>query len=149
MHPLWNAYKRAIKSSGLQNTVLKCTFLANYNHGPFSNGDRLFSKQEYLQHFLAQQGPDFFEEQAEAIAVDRNEPMMPDAAKLTLSDWESCPSIKNRGIYATRIYFVKFQDTQKFMGISTPPQSPPMQWEAILKPYWGMSNHHCPLIRAW
>ena len=37
-HKLWNSFKRAVSSSELLGTSLKCTFLCNLGHGAWMSG---------------------------------------------------------------------------------------------------------------
>lgn len=95
-HPKWNGFKKALKTADLEYSALRLTICSNFNHGAFKSGDKLHSKMESLQQYLSHQPEEYFEEQAELICFDRNEPVEPSAAKLALEDWMEAPSIKNR-----------------------------------------------------
>ena len=85
----------------MQDASLKATVIANYSHGSFLSGEKQFSKKEYLQAYLERQDESFFEEMGDEIACDRDENVTEFEAKAILESWMECPSIANRGHFAT------------------------------------------------
>ena len=99
-HPLWNAYKRAIKDADLDTSVLKLTILSNFGHGSYTNGDKLFTRREYLQKYLERQNDDWYSELADNIAFDRHlwgEHLTPNDLDALFSDFIEADTIARRG----------------------------------------------------
>jgi hypothetical protein len=98
-HPLWNGFKRALRQADLEFSTLKLTVVANFNHGSFSSGDKLYTKMDALRAWLELQTPEFFEEKAELVSFDRGEEHDADQTALALEEWMQAPLIKNRGAF--------------------------------------------------
>ena len=97
-HPAWNTYKKALKTSCLDEAAMKLTIIANYGHGAYVKGDRLLARQEYLRSFLEKQDSSYFQVLSEEIMMDKGvSDVDEESASFLLSDWMECKSIKNRG----------------------------------------------------
>ena len=70
-HPKWNAWKRAVTAAGVRYDVLRLTIAANYGHGTKITGERATARRRFLKTYLNRQGPDYFQDLAAEIMLDR------------------------------------------------------------------------------
>eukprot|EP00435_Cladocopium_sp_Y103_P047920 s1957_g14.t1 len=82
-------------------SLMKLTIAANYSHGVTIGGERRMMRLEYLRHFLEKQDPEYFEDLAAEIGMDRGCVIDPDSAHILIDDYLEAPSIKNRGLFDT------------------------------------------------
>ena len=104
-HPKWNAFRWALDHSGLGVSVLKLTIIANYNHGAFKSGDRLYVKQEVFKKWLSAKPESYFQDLQEEIANDRQEDISDSSTTYDmLNDYMNSPVITNRMEFATNSF---------------------------------------------
>lgn len=61
-------------------------------------------RAEYLDAFLQQQSPEYFEEMAEEIALDRGQPIEADSAAVLLEDYLNADSIRRLGLFVAGLH---------------------------------------------
>ena len=72
-HGLWNSFKRAVSSSELMGTSLKCTFLCNLGHGAWMSGADFVNIQEAAEHLMSCIDSDWLSEVGDRVAFDRDD----------------------------------------------------------------------------
>jgi hypothetical protein len=82
-HPQWNDYCRAVESSGLNGTSMKCTIVANYGAGPYLEGKNLTTMRQGSEDLMSKVSGKWLEEASESIAFDRGLPH----CRATAEDW--------------------------------------------------------------
>ena len=90
--------------------MLKLTIVANYNHGAFSSGDRLFNKIEIFSAWLNKQPDTYFEELSEDMSLDHGDPVSAETAKAACDDFMASPAITNRLEFVTCLCVVVLLD---------------------------------------
>ena len=113
LHCLWNSAKAAFKRSGLQPAVLLGSLMTQVNHGPYSSGANLLTKQEAMEHRVAHMTEEEWEVLQEEIFSDRldhldevagldaDEDFFGQDTPMAKEELLDAPSINTRGIFAT------------------------------------------------
>ena len=98
-HPLWNDWKRSL--GALNGTLLKCSTVCNWGHGPFQSGSRFTSLKFAGEKLVRMITPQHLDALTERVAFDRG---WPNASKrLCEEEIRNSASVGRRIPYVTRL----------------------------------------------
>jgi hypothetical protein len=96
-HPKWGDFGRALESSGLNGSAMKCTIIANWGTGPFQSGKNHVTMTEAAENLMRLVSDEWLSACSDRVAFDQGVLQ----CDLTADSWMESSCISRRQKFAT------------------------------------------------